>query len=820
MELTEIYRHCTEEEKECLDFLYQYMPISDQADYPPELFLQFVKHACMVRHTVPWGEKFNQEIFLNYVLQCRINNENLEFYCKEFFDEIYPRIQGMCMYDAAVEVNYWCFEKATYQSTDIRTMSPYGVINNAYGRCGEESVLAVAAFRSVGIPARQCYTPRWAHCDDNHAWVEVWIDGDWHFLGACEPDARLDTGWFRLPASKGMLIHNRVQSGQISGELITRQTNRMTEINVLPRYAKTRKISVQVLDQDQCPAAGAMVRFEVVNFSEFYPLTTLKTDTQGQVRFVTGLGDLMIHASKGESYAFEKMDVRKTGHMIITLSDNRIEPAVTQYLFVPPTGGIEDETPVSKETEELHKKRSEQAAGIRKAFEQTFFQEEEALSYALAYSPYEKEAAKLLVESRGNHEELLKFLNDQETKDDLKYKIRLLQALKKKDLTDCKAEILKEHLQMALPYKDQQEELVFSEALLCPRIWIEHLAPYRKAILKYFGRERLQQFKNDPLLLDSWIADHIETFEDQLYANLTTSPPGLLEVRKGNSISKKILFIATLRTAGVPAKLDQADLSCMYYHGGRWNWISVQNKDIEKNAVLVLKKPKKEQLEYYKNYTVSCLKNGVYQTLDYTDSVWSQDEIRLPVFAGGCRVVVSERQPDESNLVRVYYVKLKKNETAAVEVSLPKQAVTGAKVAIENYCYHTLEGEARNLHNDLMEGSGMVLWLAAGEEPTEHLLNEIIEAKEKFIQKQPNIIVVLEKYEDIADPTLQKAVRNIPFIKIRIGYKFADLTELCDSFNIKDKRLPLAAVTAKTTARFAWSGYNVGIGELLLKHVE
>jgi len=52
--------------------------------------------------------------------------------------------------------------------------SPLATIRTAYGRCGEESVLTVAALRAVGIPARQCYTPLWAHCDDNHAWVEAW----------------------------------------------------------------------------------------------------------------------------------------------------------------------------------------------------------------------------------------------------------------------------------------------------------------------------------------------------------------------------------------------------------------------------------------------------------------------------------------------------------------------------------------------------------------------------------------------------------------------------------------------------------------------
>lgn len=64
----------------------------------------------------------------------------------------------------------------------------------------------------VGIPARQCYVPRWAHCDDNHAWVEVWADGDWHYLGACEPEPVLDKGWFTAAASKAMLVHAKAFS--------------------------------------------------------------------------------------------------------------------------------------------------------------------------------------------------------------------------------------------------------------------------------------------------------------------------------------------------------------------------------------------------------------------------------------------------------------------------------------------------------------------------------------------------------------------------------------------------------------------------------
>ena len=72
-----------------------------------------------------------------------------------------------------------------------------------------ESTFTVAALRSIGIPARQVYTPRWAHTDDNHAWVEAWADGKWYFLGACEPEPVLNLAWFNEPASRAMLMHTR-----------------------------------------------------------------------------------------------------------------------------------------------------------------------------------------------------------------------------------------------------------------------------------------------------------------------------------------------------------------------------------------------------------------------------------------------------------------------------------------------------------------------------------------------------------------------------------------------------------------------------------
>ena len=150
---------------------------------------------------MPWGKVIPEDLFRHFVLPVRVNNEHLDSARIVFYEELKNRVKSLSLYDAILEVNHWCHEKAIYtppMPVPVRLWQRYarhtGVWRGIY--------LLVAALRSVGIPARQVYTPRWAHTDDNHAWVEAWADGKWYFLGACEPEPVLNLGWFNAPASR------------------------------------------------------------------------------------------------------------------------------------------------------------------------------------------------------------------------------------------------------------------------------------------------------------------------------------------------------------------------------------------------------------------------------------------------------------------------------------------------------------------------------------------------------------------------------------------------------------------------------------------
>ena len=234
---------------------------------------------------------------------------------------------------AALEINHWCHEMATYQPSDGRTSSPLQTIQRGVGRCGEESVLTVAALRAAGIPARQVYTPRWAHTDDNHAWVEVFVDGKWHFMGACEPEPRLDMAWFTGPVSRALILHTKVFGDYHGDEDVIQRTPCYTEINVIRGYVPARRSVVTVLDQTGRPVSGANVEFKIYNYGEYYTVARYTTDRKGRAALDMGKGDMVAWAAKEDRFGLAVID----GDAVSVTLDHRVGEAFSLELdIVPP----------------------------------------------------------------------------------------------------------------------------------------------------------------------------------------------------------------------------------------------------------------------------------------------------------------------------------------------------------------------------------------------------------------------------------------------------------------------------------------------------
>lgn len=304
-------------ETEALQFLYAYMPMADETDYSTDFFLANVRKSLQARQEMAWGSQVPEREFRHFVLPVRVNNENLDSFRIVYYDELKNRVKGLGMKEAILEVNHWCHEHVTYQPADARTSAPMATMRTTTGRCGEESTFAVAALRAIGIPARQVYTPRWAHTDDNHAWVEAWADGQWYFLGACEPEAVLNLGWFNAPASRALLMHTRAFGDYDGPEETVLRTSNYTEINLISNYAKVSRADFKVVDTQGNPVADARVDFKIYNYAEFFTAVTKYTDAKGATFLTAGLGDMIVWASKNGKYGYKKVTFGKDREVTI-----------------------------------------------------------------------------------------------------------------------------------------------------------------------------------------------------------------------------------------------------------------------------------------------------------------------------------------------------------------------------------------------------------------------------------------------------------------------------------------------------------------------
>ena len=427
----------TVKQREALEFLYAYMPSCDVADYSGDYFLRNVDASFLAKDELSWGRRVPEREFNHFVMPVRVNNENLDDFRFVYYDELRDRVRDLSMYDAVLEVNHWCHEKVNYKGSDSRTSAPMATIKTSWGRCGEESTLLVAALRTVCIPARQVYTPRWAHCDDNHAWVEAWVDGKWHFLGACEPEPVLDLGWFNAPASRALLLHTRVFGKYFGPEEVIDRNANYTEINVIDNYAKTAKLNVKVVDNEGNAVPDARVDFKIYNYSEYCTVATKHADNEGNTWLTAGLGTMMVYASKDGKFGYEVVKIGDVDNIMIELcrdgrkSVSSSEQIEEDYDIIPPAENayIPD---VSAEMRAENNRRLAVEDSIRNAY---------VAGCIAAHNEgdYDRE---IMAKTWGNYQTIKDFVDYARTLDRDEDAYKILHNLTDKDLRDVTLDVL------------------------------------------------------------------------------------------------------------------------------------------------------------------------------------------------------------------------------------------------------------------------------------------------------------------------------------------------------------------------------------------
>ena len=815
----------TADEQEALKFLYAYMPLADVTDYPTSFFADNVRMSFKARKEMPWGKNVPELLFRHFVVPIRVNNEALDNARSVFYNELKDRIKGMSMMDAIIEVNHWCHEKVTYQPSDARTSAPLATLKTATGRCGEESTFAVAALRAVGIPARQVYTPRWAHTDDNHAWVEAWADGKWYFLGACEPEAVLNLGWFNAPASRAMLMHTRAFGDYNGPEEVMLRTSNFTEINLTSNYAPVAPIDFYVKDSEGKPVENARVEFKIYNYAEFFTAVTKYTDANGHTSLSAGIGDLVVWASKDGKYTYQKVSFGKDKETILTLPEGAptssvgaletSAPTKCTYLdIVPP----KEDPQLPYVSDEMHKENQRRFAledSIRKAYTATFPTMEEAKRINERGSEY-------IFKSRGNKQTIVDFINRHSDNEDRV--MGILATLSDKDLRDITTEILEDS------YNATTDQL-------SPRVEDELITiPFKQYFEKAFSKKTADAFRADPMKLVEWIKKNIRLNPDKKALRIAQTPVGVMKSKITDERSRDIFFVDVARSLGIEAQKDAVTGKIQYKKNGEWqdvkfevqnSKLKTQNSKLALGTIKLTYEPTKllDNPKYYSHFTISRIENGTAQLLNFDEgqadmgngTTWSNTfKNGYKLDAGTYMLTTGTRLANGSVLASNRIFEIKKGQTTTLPLEIRQNTNEVSVIgSFNSESLVTKDGKEVSLLSQTGRGYYVVGILGVGQEPTNHALHDIEKMKEAFEAWGRPVVLLFESEADAAKfnhdefpglpSTVQFALDKDGSVRKQIAREMKLMNE---------KQMPMFII-ADTFNRvvFVSQGYTIGLGE-------
>lgn len=733
------------------------LPASDVAGVPFSVLEGYASHALFLRENVAYAKNAPEETFLHYIFYPRINTEELVDCRRFFYDLAAPVTAGLEDGEAALAVNRWCAAQVTYAASDDRTLDPVAVYRSGFGRCGEESTFAVTVLRAVGIPARQIYAPWWSHCDDNHAWVEVYVEGDWHYFGACEPEPVLDRGWFGRASSRAMLIVSRTFFGYGMKEPLAERRGICRLYNETSRYADTRPLTVTVTDRVGTPLAGAWVRLYVLNMAAPSRIAALETDQRGQVTWATGLGSCLVEAQAGDRFAWKILDTPGDCRLI----PETVTPAPglwTWDVHAPQASGRNDR-PLTEAQVQARKAMCREAAEARA--NRMEFTETEEWNQILSRAPGNREALRSFLRKYGQEAGAL------------------LLSLTPKDWRDGKVSILEAHLQGArgLPVQWVQ----------CPRIGLETIGDWRGPISEFLAAE--PEIPREPRALWRWIRKRFRTGECRWLPGAWLRPEAALRLGAADETGRRVLFVAMLRTMGIPARLRPLDGVPQFLEEGQF--VAPEEEPV---GQLILTPT--ESMTYRQSWSLSRWRQG-WELLQLGD------ERRLVLPGGTYCLTTTRRLPSGDQLAQgeIFYLGEQKNLRLSLRRAEPHEMLSRFPVC----------PPVRT------QGLQLQLYLEPGGEPTEHSLNELLE-QESAVRDAlgRGLKLVLAAFG--SNPTLERVRRTFPeAVFAPVNLESDALEVLARSLYEEPGLWPLILLTDGGTAYYGHAGYAVGAVPLGLK---
>lgn len=736
-----------------LAFLYLNMPYADLANVKKEVISDYAMMGVNLRQTR--CADMDEDIFLNYVLFHRVGDEKIVSN-RFFFYNLVKDLLGKDEKENVIKLNYWCAKNVTYRSTDDRTLDPVSVYNSGYGRCGEESIFTVSVLRAAGIPARQVYAPYWAHCDDNHAWVEVYVDNAWHYLGACEPEEILDKGWFDDASARAMTVRSLLydNSGKEIGEDTLSFNEGVYEINRTKSYADTRHIRLYISEGKKA-LADTSFNICLMNYAGFLPIIKAETDNEGMYETDIGCGSIFLSLYREKNYI---IPLNTAENEVFYIDIKNYEPEYNTYkelmVFAPPAS-------TRNRKKNLPKKK-----------------------YKYEKKPFPNIETQAQVFSEGMES--------------------LWDILSEKNKRDISIEVLRECYLSSNVYAVDFE--LYRKFIQNPVVATENLNPCRAVFKK--------EFLNIKSIL-SFVSEIRLTRE-----KIITEPMGVYETMTGSALSVKIFVVNILRSMGIASRLVNSEvfvhngtdfipfnelseaLESLKYIDGSFVPEEIKKKD---RAYLRLH----GDLSYFKESFSIARYDRHEDVLLPLDKSEIKENMKLPV--GEYVITTANRLPSGNTCCKYNILKLEAGSECELDLEYMQPDVNDmlTKFVVPKRLQKKLKLSGK-------EGRlSLVMWLKEEEEPTQHIANDLL-SKDNFLKDFKLKLLFTKKFEG-KDHALNELLEKNGEAEIYTDLGEGLQEEFGRSLFVNHETLPIVALCKDNVAVYAFSGYQVGSQNLIEK---
>ena len=463
------------------------------------------------------------------------------------------------------------------------------------------------------------------------------------------------------------------------------------------------------------------------------------TDSAGRFTLNLGLGSLYLAARTGEGFAEALVHTGESSQALLTLGQT-LAPGPFDFR-APEDGGVQ--SPRLTEPERARRRQVLEAAKASR---------EARPAYVPEIAPAHRAIAQTLTE---------------------------------KDLAgDIPAQVLEESI-LALQQANSFTEEVFRQGLLSPRIGLEPLAPWRKALAG-----ALPEVSPEEL----WARLGRELLRLEGFSDLPQTPAGAWRLGAATASGLAGLYCALCRARGIPARLGPDGLP-EYWQRERFH-----RADGQPVGALTVECPQEGQGQWSlarrnEARKADCLASDIWQAIPLD----TQRATELP--AGAYRLTASVRLPDGDQLAwfRDFRLEAGQSLTLGLEFRVPKESQLLQRLPLPELGF-------------AWQGTGLLCWVRPGEEPTEHLLGELEPVRERLAEAGCEVHMLCEGTGK-GKPLPQGAKLH--------SYDSDRAEAAARRMYLEPGRLPLVILAdGEGFGRYACAGYNVGTGELLLRLAE